>query len=155
LRCLRSNKVKLPQTVPFHKQRQRIPYTLENAPFLSDYENMFLLFLAQAAVSPQASAPPPNASQASRPTPIFTMDDYPLAAIRNHWEGTAIAELTVNKEGRVSACKIVWTTGHKVLDNATCDLLMRRAKFTPATDKQGNPTDSVVRTPPIQWQIPR
>lgn len=107
---------------------------------------MLLLFLAQAVTPPPAVQPP-------KPKAIFSRDDYPKEAVRNGWEGTVVADLSVNKKGRVSACRIVKSSGYTVLDRTTCNLLFRRAKFTPATDDNGDPTEDTFRTPPIDWRL--
>jgi protein TonB len=84
---------------------------------------------------------------------LQTVTDYPPEALRNGWQGDVVADLTVSPAGRVSACQIVESSGHKVLDDATCDLL-KRAVFTPATDSNGKPIEDHVRTPPIKWRLP-
>jgi protein TonB len=110
---------------------------------------MLLLFLAQAAALPQCGPPPPVDQ------PIFSYSDYPPEALRNGWEGSVVADLTVGQSGAVCACKIIKTSGHEVLDDVTCDLLVRRARFKPPKDKHGNPIVDTVRTPPIEWRIRR
>lgn len=107
---------------------------------------MLLLLLFQA-INP-ATAPPPSHRKA-----IFSNDDYPLEAIRNHWEGTVIVDLTIDPQGSVSACQIAQSTGHKLLDDTTCDLITKRAKFKPATDSEGSPIEGRVRTP-LRWRLP-
>lgn len=106
---------------------------------------MLLLFLAQAAAVPPSPPPPPR--------PIFTNADYPPEAVRNRWEGTVVADLTISVEGVPTACRIVKSSGHKVLDDATCDLIIRRARFVPAKDSGGNPKSDTFRTPPIVWRL--
>jgi protein TonB len=108
---------------------------------------MFWLFLMQVASPP--AAPPPSA----RPRTIFSRDDYPLEAVRHGWEGDVIADLTVSPTGQVSSCKIIESSGHPVLDDATCQLLIKRARFTPATDINGSPTEGHFRTPPVHWRL--
>jgi len=95
----------------------------------------------------QTSSPSPS-------HPIFTAADYPPEAIRNHWEGVVVADLSISVEGRPTACRIVQSSGHKVLDDATCDLIMHRAKFAPAKDAAGNSTTDTFRTPPVTWRLP-
>ena len=108
---------------------------------------LLLVFLAQAAVPPTCTQPPP-ADRA-----IFSRDDYPPEALRHRWEGTVVADLTVGEFGGVCACKIVKSSGHKALDDGTCDLLIQRARFKPPKDKDGNPVTVIERTPPIEWRI--
>jgi len=105
---------------------------------------MFWLLLAAAQ-----AAPPPQKSKS-----FVTYDNYPAEALRNHWEGVVVADLTISPEGRVAACKVIQSSGHQVLDDATCDLMIRRAIFTPARDSNGKPVEDHVRTPPITWSLP-
>jgi protein TonB len=113
---------------------------------------MLLLFIAQIISNP--SAPPLRPPKAEKRA-IFSSEDYPREAVRNHWEGSVIADLTINPQGRVTGCRIIQSSGHEVLDDATCDLLTRRAMFKPAVDANGNPTADTVRTPQINWKLPR
>ena len=76
----------------------------------------------------------------------LTADDYPASAQAAGAEGTAQATLTIGPDGRVVACNITQSTGNSALDSATCNILRRRAKFTPARDSNGNPTtDTLLR----------
>ena len=84
---------------------------------------------------------------------VFSADDYPASAQANGEEGTVQAKLTVSTSGRVSACEIVRSSGHKSLDEATCRILQRRARFTPARAADGRPIASTVTSPPIVWRL--
>ena len=97
----------------------------------------------------------PQAAQPSRGDvrTVFSADDYPAQAAANGEQGTVQAQLTVDESGRVSRCAIVRSSGHSSLDSATCDILQRRAHFTPARDADGNAIESTVVTPPIRWQL--
>lgn len=48
------------------------------------------------------------------------------------------AELTISREGRVAYCRITKSLGRADLDKRFCDALIRRGKFRPATDANGN-----------------
>ena len=109
---------------------------------------MLLLFLLLQ------SANAPAGQQPSRPRGIFSANDYPAEAVRKHWEGTAVADLTIDPQGHVSACQIIQSTGHKVLDDATCDLITKRAMFDPKIGPDGKPTERKFTTPPIAWRLP-
>jgi protein TonB len=85
--------------------------------------------------------------------PIFSYTDYPPEAVFNHWEGTVVADLTISAKGKPTACRIVKSSGHEVLDSATCDLILKRARFKPAEDEHGAPRESTYRTPPINWKL--
>jgi protein TonB len=84
---------------------------------------------------------------------VFSADDYPASAQANGEEGTVQAKLTVSASGRVSGCDIIRSSGHKSLDDATCSVLERRARFTPARAADGHSIASTVVTPPIVWRL--
>jgi len=107
---------------------------------------------------PAPPAPPaPRVSQAAKAkanlTSLFSTDDYPQSAIRNEEQGTTAVRLSIGTDGRVSDCSITQSSGSSALDNATCNILRRRARFTPAKDQAGNPiSDSYSQR--IRWELP-
>ena len=84
---------------------------------------------------------------------IISLDDYPPDALANGWEGTVVADIIVSASGRARACRIVHSSGHQVLDLKTCEVLLLRARFTPAKDSFGHPVEDTLRTPSIIWRI--
>jgi len=84
---------------------------------------------------------------------LFSADDYPAEAQRKGEEGTVQAELTVDQNGRVSACRVVRSSGSTSLDTASCSLLTRRGRFTPARDAEGRAVVNKITSPPIVWRL--
>jgi len=84
---------------------------------------------------------------------LFSTDDYPMAAIRNEEQGTAAFKLTIDRQGRVSKCEITSSSGSDVLDDATCNIVTKRARFVPARDSNGEsvPDEYSGR---IRWELP-
>jgi protein TonB len=110
------------------------------------------------APPPPAPPPPPRKVQSATSArgdlrSLFSGDDYPASAQSAGAEGTARASLTIGTDGRVVACNITQSTGNSALDAATCNVLRRRAKFTPARDSNGNPVTDTVSTPAIVWRL--
>jgi protein TonB len=110
---------------------------------------------------PMPPPPPPPPRRATSPEPArgdvrsaFSTDDYPPDAEAAGAQGTAQAQLTISPDGRVSSCNLVRSTGNSSLDRATCSVL-RRVKFTPSKDANGNATVGSYSTPPITWQLPK
>jgi periplasmic protein TonB len=113
-----------------------------------------------APPAPPASPPPPPAPDRSRaaaargnPQTWVTTDDYPSSAQREGAEGTTGTRLTVGPDGRVTDCQVTGSSGNTALDNAACANLRRRARYTPALDRDGNPTTATV-TRNVRWQLP-
>jgi protein TonB len=116
--------------------------------------------IPQIVPAPPAPMPPPpprkvQSAQSAKGDlrTLFSADDYPAAAQAAGAEGTAQAELTVGPSGQVVGCNLVRSTGNSSLDQATCNILRRRAKFTPARDSSGNATTDTIQTPPIVWRL--
>ena len=113
--------------------------------------------VARPAPPAPPAPPPPRVSQAAKArgnlVALFSNDDYPAAALRNEEQGTTVVRLTIGPDGRVSDCSITSSSGSSSLDNTTCSILRRRARFTPAKDQAGNPISDTY-TQRIRWEIP-
>ena len=108
---------------------------------------------------PAPAAPPPPRIQPKKAVPKgspanwATTNDYPTRALREERAGTTGFRVSVGPDGRVTSCSVTSSSGSPDLDEATCSNVTRRARFTPATDGEGNPTtDSYSNR--IRWVIP-
>ena len=110
-----------------------------------------------------APPPPPPPAPTHTPKPPqprnapgswATPDDYPTKAMREDRAGTTRFSVTVDAEGKVSSCQVTGSSGHSDLDDATCKLVTRRARFKPATDGEGQPTSGSYSNA-VRWQIPK
>jgi TonB family protein len=112
---------------------------------------------------PPAPAPPPPPPPTAPPLPnqpprpfsphIIGNADYPAAALRAGEEGMVAFTLTVDPSGRATGCAITESSGSALLDSTTCSLLVRRARFRPATDEGGRPVTGTFRSKVI-WRLP-
>ena len=100
-----------------------------------------------------ATAPENTSSKGGDVRMLFSYDDYPADAIQNGWGGTVVADLRIDAKGQPRRCAIVRSSGHESLDHATCNIMLIRARFTPAHDSNGRPVEDTFRTPPITWRI--
>jgi TonB family protein len=83
----------------------------------------------------------------------FSMDDYPVSALRENSQGTTGVSLTIDAAGRVSDCQVTASSGSTALDQATCRILRSRARYTPARDPAGNSTNGT-DSARITWRLP-
>ena len=116
------------------------------------------VYIPPVAPAPPPPPPAPRKVQSAQSAKgdlrtLFSPDDYPAAAQSAGAEGTAQAELTISPTGQVIGCTLIRSTGNSSLDSATCNILRRRAKFTPAKDSNGNSTTDTYQTPPIVWRL--
>lgn len=108
---------------------------------------------------PTPFPPPPKKGVESPPIPKgrpgfwVNTGDYPTLALKEEREGISAFRVTVGKDGRVTACEITESSGHRDLDEATCANVTRRAVFYPAQDKKGKVTTGTYANR-IRWRIP-
>lgn len=100
------------------------------------------------AKEPKAPAPRGN------PARWVNLNDYPSESLRLEQSGRVEFKLTINAAGRVSDCIVTRSSGYTALDTATCKLMLRRGRFSPAIDENGNEapgsySSSVTWTPPF------
>jgi periplasmic protein TonB len=110
---------------------------------------------------PPPPPPPPPAKDMSKkaspqgsPSRWATTDDYPSRDLREENEGVARFSVQIGTNGRVTACSITGSSGHPGLDAATCKFVTSRARFSPALDKEGNPTTGSFSSS-VRWVIPK
>lgn len=105
----------------------------------------------QPTASP--SFTPRSASARNAPGGWATTSDYPTRDLRDGNQGRVGFSLTIGRDGRAESCVVTRSSGFAGLDDATCRLVMRRARFNPATDETG----AVVTggySGTIRWEIP-
>jgi protein TonB len=117
--------------------------------------------LVVAPPGPAAAPPPPPPKftpKAAQPKGIpgnwATTNDYPTRALREEREGVTGFRVSVGTDGRATGCDVTSSSGSADLDQATCSNVMRRARFTPATDGEGNPTTGSYSSR-VRWVIPK
>lgn len=87
-------------------------------------------------------------SLAIRPRPAgdpgkwVTRGDYPFYDAVNNNEGMTTFLLTIGADGATTGCRIIESSGFRSLDAKTCELLLARAVFLPAEDREGRAVQS-------------
>ena len=95
---------------------------------------MLILLLASLL-----SAPVPDKIIWVRP------DDYPLKYVEAGRQFTIGLRATIRPDGTAQECSIEQSGGDVAFDKYNCELLLRRVRFTPATDASGKPTIGIFR----------
>ncbi|MBA4780944.1 MAG: hypothetical protein A2792_19245 [Sphingomonadales bacterium RIFCSPHIGHO2_01_FULL_65_20] len=94
------------------------------------------------------------ANQAARPrndaSAWITLQDYPTDT---RDKGVTRYLLLIAPTGRVAQCEITESSGSQWLDEATCRNLVRRARFYPATNSQGETIEGRYEGV-MRWYIP-
>lgn len=109
-----------------------------------------------------APPPPPPPSRRGKARParasvnlaeLFSSDDYPASAARMGEAGAVGFRVDIDRNGRIAACTIIISSGSAALDSTTCRLLRSRARFSPALDRKGRPTEDSLGGR-IVWTLP-
>lgn len=109
--------------------------------------------IAPEIPQPKPLYTPKAAAPRNGPQGWISNDDYPTRDIRRGNEGVVGYRLVIGSDGKVDSCDIVASSGHAGLDQTTCTLLQKRAKFNPATNGEGARTTGTFAGK-VNWQIP-
>lgn len=109
--------------------------------------------ISRVIPQPVPTFTPVAARPRNDPLRWVTTDDYKGNWIRQEMTGKARFRLDIAADGRVTGCTITGTSGHAALDEATCTLVSKRARFQPARGAEGEPVPSSYANA-IDWQLP-
>jgi protein TonB len=96
---------------------------------------------------------PVSAAPRNDPATWITTDDYRSSWIRREWVGIAGFRLEIAANGTIEQCTITRSTGHNAIDNATCALVSKRAKFQPARGGEGQAVAGSFNGA-VEWRLP-
>lgn len=106
-----------------------------------------------APPSPVATFDPIGARPRNDPSAWLGQRDYKPSWLRRGLTGSARFRLDISATGTVTGCRVTGSTGHSELDQATCALVQRRARFEPARGSAGQPVAGSY-SGSVLWQIP-
>jgi len=142
-------------TLPAVSMAPRVAVGDGPPPPFAERRDLAAAALRVRAVPPPAAAAPslPSAARVVEPAPLSSdnlLPTYPEAAMRRHLQGKVEIELSLTAEGRVSAARVLQSSGHELLDQTTLAAL-RQWRFRPAT-RDGVPVASLFRQV-VTWVI--
>jgi TonB family protein len=94
-----------------------------------------------------------------RPRPLGGMEtwmrssDYPQGMLKGGKQGMVSFRLSIDANGTPTACEVQRSYNDKQFDDVTCAVLMRRARFSPALDANGQAAPSYYLNT-VRWVIP-
>lgn len=93
------------------------------------------------------------AAQPISPEKWATTADYPDVALRQNKQGSVRVALMIDPTGKPLKCGIALSGGSRDLDDISCALVMKRARFVPARGRDGAAAFSMMNYT-INWVIP-
>lgn len=83
---------------------------------------------------------------------LSSFDEYPAEALAAEAEGSARLQISIDRAGTVSDCKVLESSGNTSLDSASCELAYLTKASKPAQDVDGKPTAGRVERS-VRWTI--
>lgn len=123
-------------------------------PYLFATVVLALAVPASADVPAAAPSSLPAAAQVQRSNNWdVLLSLYPKRALEAKEQGTVAFSVSLDQEGSPTACHVTASSGHPLLDQETCNLVLMHALFKPVTDSNGN---KVARTlsGEVNWRLP-
>ena len=87
------------------------------------------------------------------PASWVSADQYPAEAFRAHVQGRVVALMQIDATGKVDKCRVVDSARNDALDQATCSVLLTRARYAPSHDAAGKAIASWSLMP-VRWVLP-
>lgn len=81
---------------------------------------------------------PVKAKPSNAPARWITTADYPARDLREGNEGATAFRLAIDRSGKAKSCEVTGSSGFASLDQATCRLVLKRARFEPPS-RDGRP----------------
>ena len=84
---------------------------------------------------------------------LFTASDYPESLRSANKQGSLQALLRLDASGKVTGCRGIDVLGDPAFVTVSCKIIAQRARFEPAKDASGAPTESFYLTPKLTWRL--
>jgi TonB family protein len=114
-----------------------------------------LLGLALLASAPALALQETPAGKAAREAQNYDtlLKYYPARAMAAREQGLVGFKVRLDKAGQPTNCEVTHSSGHRLLDEETCQLILIHAVFKPVKDAAGNKTNQVSEGV-VNWKIP-
>ena len=107
------------------------------------------LLLGQSALAAGGT----TADERNRQLSEIVFQNYPPRALAAGEQGPVFFVVTLDKDARATSCEVTHGSGHPLLDQETCELIVLHAVFKSAKDAQGHVIKQTAEGV-VNWTIP-
>jgi periplasmic protein TonB len=111
-----------------------------------------LIAMTSLIASPVLAAPRMNPSKMQQISEVV-FKNYPPRALANGEQGAVYFVVTLDQDAHPTACQVTHGSGHPLLDQETCDLILEHAVFKSVKDASGRATKTI-HEGVVNWRIP-
>ncbi|MFL6843259.1 MAG: energy transducer TonB [Allosphingosinicella sp.] len=112
----------------------------------------FAAFLIGAA-APAVAKAPDNVKARNDQSWEVLFSQYPPRALAAGEQGQVGYKVKLDREGWATECAVTKSSGHPLLDDETCRLILNRATFKGVTDSHGRRVATVTEGT-VDWRLP-
>jgi len=113
----------------------------------------FALAVASTLGQPILAAEPAAKAEQNRQISEIVFQNYPPRALAAGEQGPVFFVVTLDKDARATSCEVTHGSGHPLLDNETCELIVLHAIFKSAKDAEGHLIKQTAEGV-VNWTIP-
>jgi TonB family protein len=114
----------------------------------------FSLIAAGLLVAPPVfAAAPPAKAERDRQISEIMFQNYPPRALAAGEQGPVFFVVTLDKDARATSCEVTHGSGHPLLDDETCRLIVLHAVFKSAKDSNGRLIKQTAEGV-VNWTLP-
>ncbi len=114
----------------------------------------FALLAASALIAqPVMAADSPSKAERDRQLSEIVFQNYPPRALAAGEEGPVFFTVTLDKTAQPISCQVTHGSGHPLLDEETCDLIVQHAVFNSARDINGRLVRETAEGV-VNWTLP-
>lgn len=113
----------------------------------------FVFAVASMLGQPVLGAEPGAKAAQNRQISEIVFQNYPPRALAAGEQGPVFFVVTLDKDARATSCEVTHGSGHPLLDNETCELILLHAVFKSAKDPQGHLIKQTAEGV-VNWTIP-
>ena len=117
------------------------------------YKGAFLISGVLLVAQPVLAADEASKAERNRQLSEIVFQNYPPRALEAGEEGPVFFTVTLDKDAHPVTCQVTHGSGHPLLDQETCNLIVQHAVFNSARDANGRvarqTTEGVVN-----WRLP-
>jgi len=114
---------------------------------------LFAAVLAGAAAPALAESPVSGAKARHAQSWDILFSEYPPRALAAGQQGLVGYKVKLDREGYATECEVTRPSGHAVLDEETCRLILNRATFKGVRDSSGRRVATVTEGT-VNWVLP-
>jgi periplasmic protein TonB len=106
-----------------------------------------------SATAPALAGPPSGEKARNAQSWDVLFSEYPPKAIAAGEQGVVGYKVKLDREGYATECEVTRPSGHSLLDQETCRLILNRATFKGMRDSSGRRTATVAEGS-VNWVLP-